>query len=342
MGRESKNDRIMRPCPVEPRRPKGLKLPPRSRNLIWRIHPRAKDSGISAEGIKGDGHYLWHYINMKNKILELRKKAFQIRKDILKMLTLSGSGHTGGSLSLVEILLALYHLKLRHDPKNPKWPGRDRLLLSKGHGCPALYAVMADCGYFPRDLLWTLRKLGSPLQGHPQLGLPGLEASSGSLGQGLSIASGMCLAAGMDKLPIRVYCIVGDGETNEGQIWEAAMTAAHYKLGSLCAIIDYNELQIDDFCCKVKDMAPYVHKWESFGWNVLEVDGHDIGKLKGALDEAEKVKDKPTVIIAHTVKGKGVSFIERKVEWHGVAPKQAEYERAIAELDEALKTIQSG
>ncbi len=272
-------------------------------------------------------------------IFALKKKAIEIRKDILKMLTLAGSGHTGGSLSLVEILLTLYYLKLRHDPKNPNSPSRDRFLLSKGHGCPALYAVLADRGYFPRDILWTLRKLGSPLQGHPQLGLPGLEASSGSLGQGLSIAGGMCLAARLDKLNIRVYCVLGDGETNEGQIWEAAMTAAHYRLGSLCAIIDYNELQIDDFCCKVKDMTPYIHKWESFGWNVMETDGHDIEKLKGSLDKAEEVNDKPTVIIAHTVKGKGVSFIERKVEWHGVAPKQEEYERAVKELDEALQKL---
>ena len=276
---------------------------------------------------------------MKMDMPELKKKAVEIRKDILKMLTLAGSGHTGGSLSLVEILLVLYYQKLRHDPKRPAWPGRDRVLLSKGHGCPALYAVLADTGYFPKDILWTLRKMGSPLQGHPQFGLPGIEASSGSLGQGLSIASGMALAARLDKLDIRVYCVVGDGETNEGQVWEAAMTAAHYKLGSLCAVVDYNELQIDDFCCKVKDMAPYLHKWESFGWNVIDTDGHDLGKLKKAFDDAERVKEKPTVIIARTVKGKGVSFIERKVEWHGIAPKKEEYERAIQELDAALEKI---
>ena len=276
---------------------------------------------------------------MKMDMPELKKKAVEIRKDILKMLTLAGSGHTGGSLSLVEILLVLYYQKLRHDPKRPAWPGRDRVLLSKGHGCPALYAVLADTGYFPKDILWTLRKMGSPLQGHPQFGLPGIEASSGSLGQGLSIASGMALAARLDKLDIRVYCIVGDGETNEGQVWEAAMTAAHYKLGSLCAVVDYNELQIDDFCCKVKDMAPYLHKWESFGWNVIDTDGHDLGKLKKAFDDAERVKEKPTVIIARTVKGKGVSFIERKVEWHGIAPKKEEYERAIQELDAELAKL---
>ena len=272
-------------------------------------------------------------------IVKLKKKAVEIRKDILKMLTLAGSGHTGGSLSLVEILLALYYCIMRHKPKNPGWPDRDRLVLSKGHGCPALYAVLADCGYFPKEQLWTLRKLGSALQGHPQLGLPGIESSSGSLGQGLSIANGIALAARMDNLDIMAYCIMGDGETNEGQVWEAAMTAAHYKLGSVCAIIDYNELQIDDFCCKVKDMSPYLHKWESFGWNVLETDGHDVEKLVYSLNEAKKVKVKPTVIVAHTVKGKGVSFVENKVEWHGIAPKQKEYERAIQELDEALAKL---
>ena len=272
-------------------------------------------------------------------ILELKKKAIQIRKDILKMLTEAGSGHTGGSLSLVEILLALYYYRLKHDPKRPGWKERDRLLLSKGHGAPALYAVLADRGYFPKDKLWTLRKLGSQLQGHPQLGLPGIEISSGSLGQGLSISSGIALASRLDKLDFKIYCLMGDGETNEGQVWEAAMTAAHYKLDNVCAIIDFNKLQIDGFCCDIKDMGPYAHKWKDFGWNVLEADGHDIEKMMDALDEADKCKRKPTVIIAHTVKGKGVSFVENKVEWHGIAPKKEEYERAIAELDEALKKL---
>lgn len=272
-------------------------------------------------------------------ILELQKKAIQIRKDILKMLTEAGSGHTGGSLSLVEILLVLYYYKLKHDPKNPDWKERDRLLLSKGHGAPALYALLADRGYFPKEKLTKLRKLGSQLQGHPQIGLPGIEISSGSLGQGLSIANGIALAARLDKLGFKVYCIMGDGETNEGQVWEAAMTAAHYKLDNVCAIIDFNKLQIDGFCCDIKDMGPYTHKWKDFGWNPIEVDGHDIAKLMDALDEADKVKERPTVVIAHTIKGKGVSFVENKVEWHGIAPKREEYERAIAELDEALKKL---
>lgn len=272
-------------------------------------------------------------------ILELEKKAIEIRKDIVKMLTLAKSGHTGGSLSIVEILIALYYKILRDNPKEPKWRERDRFLLSKGHACPALYAVLADKGYFPKEKLWTLRKLGSQLQGHPQIGLPGVEISSGSLGQGLSVANGIALAARMDKLDIRVYCLMGDGETNEGQIWEAAMTASHYKLDNVCGIVDFNKLQIDGFCCEVKDMGPYIHKWQDFGWNTLEVDGHSIKELIDAFQAASKVKGKPTVIIAHTVKGKGVSFVENKAEWHGIAPKNEECERAIKELDEALKKI---
>lgn len=272
-------------------------------------------------------------------IKELKKKAIEIRKDILKMLTLAGSGHTGGSLSIVDILVALYYYVLRVDPKNPKWKERDLFLLSKGHGCPALYATLAEKGYFPKEDLWGLRKMGSRLQGHPQIGLPGIEISSGSLGQGLSIGNGMALAARLDDLPNRIYCLMGDGETNEGQVWEAAMTASHYKLDNVCAIIDYNKLQIDGFCCDVKDMGAYIDKWKNFGWYAIETDGHDIGKLMDAFDKAKTVKMMPTMIIAHTIKGKGVSFVENKVEWHGVAPKKEEYERAILELDEASKKI---
>lgn len=272
-------------------------------------------------------------------IRELQKKAIEIRKDILKMLTLAGSGHTGGSLSIVEILVALYYYALKNDPNNPKWKERDYFLLSKGHGCPALYAVLAEKGYFNKEDLWKLRKLGSMLQGHPQLGLPGIEISSGSLGQGLSIANGIALASRLDKSDIRVYCLLGDGETNEGQVWEAAMTASHYKLDNVCAIIDFNKLQIDGFCCDVKDMGAYFDKWKNFGWGTIETDGHDIEKLMDAFDKARTIKEMPAVIIAHTIKGKGVSFVENKVEWHGIAPKKAEYERAIKELDEALGKI---
>ncbi len=275
----------------------------------------------------------------KPDIKELKKKAVGIRKDLLKMLTAAGSGHTGGSLSIVDILVVLYYYEMRNEPKDPKWPGRDRFLLSKGHACPALYAVLADKGYFNKEDLWGLRKLGSKLQGHPQIGLAGIEISSGSLGQGLSIANGMGLAARLDKSDTRIYCLMGDGETNEGQVWEAAMTASHYKLDNLCAIIDYNKLQIDGFCCEVKDMGAYLDKWKDFGWNVIETDGHDIEKLIKAFDKAKTVKGIPTVIVAHTVKGKGVSFVENKVEWHGIAPKKEEYEKAVKELDEELKKI---
>ncbi len=278
-------------------------------------------------------------MSKKPDIKELKRKAVGIRKDVLRMLTAAGSGHTGGSLSIVDILIALYYYEMRNDPKKPEWPGRDRFLLSKGHGCPALYAVLAEKGYFRKEDLPGLRKLGSKLQGHPQIGLEGIEISSGSLGQGLSIANGMALAARLDKLDTRIYCLMGDGETNEGQVWEAAMTASHYKLDSLCAIIDYNKLQIDGFCCEIKDMGAYLDKWKSFGWHVLETDGHDIGKLMDAFDKAKTVKGMPTVIVAHTIKGKGVSFVENKVQWHGISPKAEECERAIKELDEELKKI---
>lgn len=217
-------------------------------------------------------------------INELKKKSIEIREDILKMLNIAGSGHTGGSLSMVDILVALYYYKLRHDPKNPGWKERDRFLLSKGHACPALYAVLADRGYFEREKLWTLRKLGSQLQGHAQIGVPGVEASSGSLGQGPSIANGIALAMRLDKINARVYCVIGDGETNEGQIWEAVMTAAHYQLDNVCVIIDYNKLQIDGFCCEVKKYGPFMHIWQDFGWNVIETDGHDVAKMMDTRD----------------------------------------------------------
>jgi transketolase len=275
----------------------------------------------------------------KSTIVELQKEAIEIRKDILKMLMLAGSGHTGGSLSIVEILVVLYYHTLKHNPAKPDWRERDRFLLSKGHACPALYAVLAHKGYFPKDSLWTLRKMGSKLQGHPQMGLAGIEISSGSLGQGLSITNGIALAARLDGLKIRAYCLMGDGETNEGQVWEAAMTASHYKLDGVSAIIDFNRLQIDGFCCDVMDLGAFSHKWESFGWNAIEADGHDIAALIDAFDKAAATKGKPSVIIAHTVKGKGVSFIENKAEWHGIAPKKEEYERAVRELDAAFAKL---
>ncbi len=272
-------------------------------------------------------------------ITELKRKAIVLRRDILVMLEKAGSGHTGGSLSIVEILISLYYQRMNVDPEKQDWKERDKFVLSKGHGCPALYAVLADLGFFPREKLWTLRKLGSLLQGHPQLGLPGLETSSGSLGQGLSVAVGFALAARMDGINSRTYCLMGDGETNEGQIWEAAMTAAHYKLDNLCGIIDFNKLQIDGFCCEVKGQGEYRKKWEDFGWYAVEADGHDLEQLDKAFDAVQTVKDRPQIIIAHTIKGKGISFVENKVEWHGIAPKKEELEKALAELDEQEKEL---
>ncbi|MDD5634129.1 MAG: transketolase [Candidatus Omnitrophica bacterium] len=272
-------------------------------------------------------------------VLELKKKAISVRRDVLTMLEKAGSGHTGGSLSTIEILVELYYRILNIDPSHPKKRERDKFVLSKGHGCPALYAVLADRGFFPKEELKTLRTLKSRLQGHPQFGLPGLEISSGSLGQGLSISVGLALADRMDGIKARVYCLMGDGETNEGQVWEAAMTAAHYKIDTLCAIVDYNKLQIDGMCCEVKDMGEYREKWEHFGWHAIEANGHDFDSLDRAFKETQSVVGKPQIVIAHTVKGKGVSFIENKAEWHGIAPKKEELVRALAELDAEEKML---
>lgn len=263
----------------------------------------------------------------------LQEKAKIMRIEILKMLTESGSGHTGGSLSAADIVTALYFHKMSHNPHDPKWSERDRFILSKGHAAPVLYAALALSGYFDPSLLKTLRKIGSPLQGHPcSTKLPGIEISTGSLGQGLSIANGMALGLKMDKRNSRVYCLLGDGETQEGQVWEAAMTASHYNLDNLCAIIDNNGLQIDGQCCDVMCIEPIVNKWEAFGWNVIDINGHDMKAVIGALDMAESVKMKPTMIVARTVKGKGVSFFENKVEYHGITPTHEELAMALKEL----------
>ncbi len=272
-------------------------------------------------------------------IKALKKKAISLRRDILIMLEKAGSGHTGGSLSMVEILVTLYYRILNVDSKDPLSRGRDKFVLSKGHGCPALYAVLADLGFFPKEELGTLRKMGSRLQGHPHRGLPGIEISSGSLGQGLSVAVGLALANRMDGINAGIYCLMGDGETNEGQIWEAAMTAAHYKLDNLCGIVDFNKLQIDGLCCEVKEPGAYVDKWKHFGWYAIEADGHDFDSLYKAFNEARSVKGKPKVVIAHTVKGKGVSFVEHRVGWHGISPKKDELAKALAELDEQEKRL---
>ena len=269
----------------------------------------------------------------ENKILELKEIARQLRVEVLKMLTLAGSGHTGGSLSIIEILVTLYFFKLHHDSKNPTWSDRDRFVLSKGHGAPALYAILARLGYFSEAELKKLRKINEMLQGHPyNISTPGIEISTGSLGQGLSAANGMALAAKLDKAKWRVYVLMGDGETQEGQIWEAAMTAAHYHLDNLCGIIDANKLQIDGSVCEIMNVEPMKEKWEAFGWQVLEVDGHNLHSLSTAFDQCEKIKGKPCMIIAHTVKGKGVSFMEGKVGYHGVAPTEEELEKALLEL----------
>lgn len=266
-------------------------------------------------------------------IRELEAIAKDIRIEILKMLTKAGSGHTGGSLSAVDVGVAIYFSKMKFNPDNPFWKERDRFILSKGHAAPLLYAILAEAGYFSKEILERLRKIESPLQGHPCcIRLPGVEVSTGSLGQGLSVANGMALGLKLDKNPARVYCIMGDGEIQEGQIWEAAMTAAHYKLDNLCAVVDNNGLQIDGHIKDVMGIEPIYDKWAAFGWHVIEIDGHKMEEILQALHKAEGINGKPTIIIAHTIKGKGVSFFENKVEYHGVAPSSEELDKAIKEM----------
>jgi len=259
--------------------------------------------------------------------------ARRIRRHIITMTGAAGSGHPGGSLSAVEILVTLFFSVLRHAPERPDWPDRDRFILSKGHAAPVLYAVMAECGYVPVEQLTTLRELGSPFQGHPDRRfLPALEASTGSLGQGLSLALGMGAAARLEGAAWRTYVVLGDGECQEGQIWEAAMFGAFHKIDNVCAIVDYNKIQLDGFVKDVMELEPFAAKWSGFGWHVIELDGHDIAALSKAFAEAAAVKGRPTVIIAHTVKGKGVSFMENNPKYHGVAPTPAEVELALKEL----------
>ncbi|SMB91467.1 transketolase subunit A [Thermanaeromonas toyohensis ToBE] len=263
----------------------------------------------------------------------LQEKARLIRRDIITMIGRAGSGHPGGSLSGVEIVTALYFHLMRVDPQNPEWPDRDRFILSKGHAAPLLYAALARRGYFPPEELLTLRKLGSRLQGHPdRKSLPGVEMSTGSLGQGLAVANGLALAARLDGRDFRIYVLLGDGELEEGMVWEAAMAAAHYKLDRITAFVDHNRLQIDGPIEEVLSPEPVSDKFRAFGWEVLVIDGHDFRQIIQAVHRAWEVKGKPTVIIAETVKGKGVSFMENQVGWHGVAPKPQEVEKALAEL----------
>jgi len=266
-------------------------------------------------------------------IPELEKMAKQLRRHVITMIATAGSGHPGGSLSAADIVTALYFKVMRHDPKNPQWPGRDRFVLSKGHAAPVLYAALAECGYFPVEELSTLRKLGSRLQGHTDRTLtPGVEMSAGSLGQGLSYGIGIALAGRLDKLNYQVYVLLGDGECDEGQVWEAAMFAPHHKVDNLTAIVDHNDLQLDGRVCDIMGLEPLTDKWRAFNWHVLEINGHDMGEILKALKKAREIKGKPTVIIAHTVKGKGVSFMEGNVDFHGKAPTPQETEIALKEL----------
>ena len=271
-----------------------------------------------------------------------QEKAKQLRADIVKMTYLAKSGHPGGSLSCVEMLMALYYNIMKVDPSNPGWEERDRFVLSKGHACPALYAVLADKGYFPREDLWTLRKFHSHLQGHPDMRkTPGVDANTGSLGQGVSIAGGMALAAKYKGESHRVFVITGDGESQEGLVWEAAMSAAKYKLDNLCAVVDVNGLQIDGKTADVMPSEPLDAKFAAFNWNVIHVDGHDYEALAAAFDVAKTVKGKPTVILAKTTKGKGVSFMENDAGWHGKAPNGEPMEQARAELTARMTELEA-
>jgi transketolase len=265
----------------------------------------------------------------------LSGQALTVRRDIVSMLGAAGSGHTGGSLSVADLLTVLYFAELKHDPAQPQWEERDRFVLSKGHAAPALYAVLARTGYFPPAELSTLRKLGSRLQGHPDMNkTPGVDMSTGSLGQGLSLACGLAAAArrGNGRTAYRVYAIMGDGEQEEGQVWEAAMSAAHFSLSNLCALVDANGLQIDGPVCQVMNIEPLAAKWAAFNWNVISIDGHDYAQILSALDRARAEISRPTVILAKTTKGKGVSFAENQVCWHGVAPNQEQVCLALDEL----------
>ena len=267
-------------------------------------------------------------------VAELKRLANRLRIDIVKMIGAAGSGHPGGSLSEVELLTALYFRVLRHDPKNPEWAARDRFVLSKGHGCPALYAVYAAAGYLDPAMLPTLRKLGSPLQGHPDKRmLPILEASTGSLGQGLSIGIGMALAARMDQSDVHVFVMTGDGEVQEGQIWEAAMFAPYHKLNNLTLIVDCNKQQLDDWTEKILSLSPLAEKFRSFGWRAVEIDGHDFEQVLPALEQARaNPGPQPTAILANTVKGKGVSFMQDDLAWHYRSPSADQLRVALEEL----------
>jgi len=272
-------------------------------------------------------------VTRSSEIARLQEIAARMRIDIIEMLAKAGSGHPGGSLSAIDILTCLYFSRMRYDPKRPDWPERDRFILSKGHAVPALYAVMAEVGYFPRQELMTLRRLNSRLQGHPvSTALPGIEACTGALGQGLSVAQGMAIASQLGGGKFHVYCMIGDGESQEGQVWEAAMSAPKFKLDTLTVILDNNNGQIDGHVTEVMNLEPIDAKWRAFNWNVLQIDGHDFEQILQALAKAGETRGRPTLIWARTIKGKGVSFMEDNVAWHGTAPNAEQAERALAEL----------
>lgn len=271
---------------------------------------------------------------MEKSLESLKQITKAVREDIIRMLTESGSGHPGGSLSAVEIMTTLYFNEMNVDPKNPKDPNRDRFVLSKGHAAPVLYSVLAEKGFFNKEELMGLRKLGSMLQGHPNMNyIPGVDMSTGSLGQGISAAVGMALAGKLDKKEYRVYTLLGDGELEEGQVWEASMAAAHYKLDNLTAFVDFNGLQIDGDVEDVMNPNPIADKFVAFGWNVIALeDGHDLEAIKNAIEEGKKVKDKPTMVVCKTIKGKGVSFMENEAGWHGSTPNKEQCEQALSEI----------
>jgi transketolase len=272
-------------------------------------------------------------MNKTSNPQDLAQIAKRVRREIVSMITAAKSGHPGGSLSAAEILVTLYFDVMKHDPANPHWADRDRFILGKGHACPVLYSVMAECGYTPLDKLNTFRQLGSIYQGHPDVRfIPALEASTGSLGEGLSLGLGMACAARLNGSPSRAYVVLGDGEIQEGQVWEAAMFGAFHKLDNCVCIVDYNKIQLDGFTKDIMDVEPLADKWRAFGWHTIEVDGHSIEALQAAFAEAAATKGKPTVLIAHTIKGKGVSFMENNPKFHGTAPTAAECEQALKEL----------
>ena len=267
-------------------------------------------------------------------IQDLENKAKKIRSNIINQIYNAKSGHPGGSLSSADILTALYFNEMNVNPNEPKCNTRDRFILSKGHAAPVLYSTLAEKGFFEEEKLYNLRKIDSILQGHPDMNkVPGVDMTTGSLGQGLSAANGMAIAAKLDNLDYRVYCLLGDGEIEEGQIWEAAMTSSHYKLDNLCVIVDNNNLQIDGAIDKVMNSYPIDKKFESFGFNVINIDGNNMEEILKAFEVAKYIKEKPTAIIAKTVKGRGISFMENQVGWHGKAPNEEEYKNAILELN---------